>query len=175
MKVFPDVEKGVFPSMKMSTLNSRAVQGAILIILLIFLILSLNTLNHARQAGNSILEHYKDSIAKVAGVKSKAPEMAKRLYPEELMQRPLATNLTSIPKYFHQSWQDETLPTKFEEWSASCRKAHPDWEWILWTDADNRNMVEKYAPWFIETYESLESEIFRADTARNIYMHVFGG
>ncbi len=115
MKAFSDVEKGLFSSPRMSTLRSRPVQGAILVVLLIFLILSLTPLNRTRQAGNSILEHYKDTISKDAGVKSKEPKMARRLYPKDLMQRPLATSLTSIPKYFYQSWMTETLPIKFEE------------------------------------------------------------
>ncbi len=101
--------------------------------------------------------------------------MAKRLYPEDLMQRQLATYLTSIPKLFHQSWINDISPAKFEEWSSSCRAAHPDWEWVLWTDEDNRRLVERYAPWFIDTYEFLQSEIYRADATRNMYMHVFGG
>lgn len=161
----------------MITLKSRPVQSAALLLTFIFLAISLYTIGRGREAGESALDHYKERFSKVTGVvgaKSK-PKEAKRLYAQELLQRPLATDLTSIPKLLHQSWINSTLPAKFEEWSHSCRHANPDWEWVLWTDEDNRKLVEKYAPWFTSTYEALHSEIYRADTVRNIYMHVFGG
>lgn len=175
MRAYADSEKFPFlPSGRMITLKNRPVQGAVLLITFIFLTISLYSLGRGREAGESALDHYKERFSKSAGIQSKAQE-AKRLYAEELLQRPLATDLTSIPKLFHQSWINSTLPAKFEEWSHSCRQANPDWEWVLWTDEDNMNLVKKYAPWFASTYDALRSEIYRADTARNIYMHVFGG
>lgn len=175
MRLFPDLENYPFlPSGRMITLKSRPVQSAALLLTFIFLVITLYTIGRGREAGESALDHYKERFSKVTGTKSRAKE-AKRLYAQELLQRPLATDLTSIPKLFHQSWMNSTLPTKFEEWSHSCRRANPDWEWVLWTDEDNRKLVDKYAPWFASTYEALHSEIYRADTARNIYMHVFGG
>ncbi|KAL9126914.1 MAG: hypothetical protein Q9217_004109 [Psora testacea] len=103
------------------------------------------------------------------------PKLAKALDPQELLNRSLSTDQTTVPKLFHQSWADNDLPEKFREWSEICRAVHPDWEWVLWTNKDNHDLVEKFAPWLLETYESLVAEIFRADMARNIYMHVFGG
>ena len=176
MKAFPDIEKGaLFNSPGMITIKSRPLQGAILILLLIVLTFTLNSLDHARNAGRSILNHYQSTFSKAPGDKPGESGVARRLYPKDLMRRPLATDLTSMPKLLHQSWVNDTMPAKFEEWSNSCRMANPDWEWILWTDEDNRKLVEKYAPWFMSTYDFLRSEIYRADTARNIYMHVFGG
>ena len=156
----------------MLPVNCRQVQGIILIFLLIVLLCSLSSFDNLKDVGRSILHRYKGTLY---GEKAKSGGMAQRLYPGDLMQRPLATDLTSIPKIFHQSWINDTMPTKFEEWSNSCRGANSDWEWVLWTDEDNRKMVEKYAPWFLQTYEFLRTEIYRADAARNIYMHVFGG
>ena len=174
MRVSADSDKFPFLSSgRMISLKNRPVQGAVLLITFIFLTISIYSLGHRREAGEGALHHYKEGLSKSLG-KFKTEE-AKRLYPEELMQRPLATDLTSIPKLLHQSWINSTLPAKFEEWSHSCRKTNPDWEWVLWTDEDNMKLVEKYAPWFASTYDALHSEIYRADTARNIYMHVFGG
>ena len=101
--------------------------------------------------------------------------LARALDAQIILGRNLTTDQATIPKIFHQSWVDHNLPKKFEEWSQSCRRMHPDWEWVLWTNEDNHDLVKKYAPWFLETYEALQSEILRADAARNIYMHVFGG
>lgn len=94
------------------------------------------------------------------------------------MDRPLPpVNPTngSIPKLIHQSWSSNTLPAKFITWSDTWRANHPDWEWVLWTDDDNRALVDKYFPWFKEPYMRLKGEIFRADAARNMYMYAFGG
>ena len=105
------------------------------------------------------------------------PQEATILSATELLARPLATDLTTVPKLFHQSWATSELPEKFEKWSRSCRRAHLDWEWVLWTDEDNLALVEKYVSWFNETYASFEENlpVYRADMARNMYMHVFGG
>ncbi|KAG8531907.1 uncharacterized protein KY384_003543 [Bacidia gigantensis] len=102
-------------------------------------------------------------------------QIARQLSPSALLSRPLPTSQTTVPKLIHQSWSDTRLPEKFRHWSYTCRAQHPDWEWVLWTDADNLRLVEKYAPWFLDTYNALTVEIERVDAARNIYMHVFGG
>ena len=37
--------------------------------------------------------------------------------------------------------------------------------------------MRRYVPWFVDTYLALPEEkpVYRADSARNVYMHVFGG
>ena len=149
--------------------------GATLLTLLLLIIFILHTPDNARRAGSTVVEHFHGVFSKIPKVSSEMPKVARRLYPEELMQRPLATDLTRIPKLFHQSWINGTLPAKFEEWSHSCRTANSDWEWVLWTDEDNLKLVERFAPWFLSAYEDLKTEIYRADAVRNIYMHAFGG
>ncbi|KAL6721062.1 hypothetical protein ACLMJK_000162 [Lecanora helva] len=158
----------------MLPLSNRPVQGAIFVLLIILLLFSLNSLYNAR-ANRGILGHHAGAPSYYGGLKVNGGKTARRVYPAELLQRPLPRDLTSIPKLLHQSWINETIPTKFEEWSESCREVNSDWEWVLWTDEDNLKLVEKYAPWFNLTYEFLRSEIYRADAARNIYMHIFGG
>jgi mannosyltransferase OCH1-like enzyme len=36
-------------------------------------------------------------------------------------------------------------------------------------------LVDLHFPWFKKAYENLGYEILRADTARNMYMYIFGG
>lgn len=105
-----------------------------------------------------------------------APRAA-RLTASDLLARPLANihEQSYMPKYIHQSWMTDDLPKKLSRWSRTCQLQHPDWQWILWTDEDNLNMVEKYFPWFLATYKALPAEINRADVARNMYMYIFGG
>jgi mannosyltransferase OCH1-like enzyme len=100
---------------------------------------------------------------------------ARRLSPTELMSRPLNNSHLSIPRLIHQSWKSSYLPAKFGVWSKTCRKKHPDWEWVLWTDEDNLQLVKTHLPWLLPVYNKLPSPIYRADLVRNAYMYVFGG
>ena len=47
-----------------------------------------------------------------------------------------------IPKIIHQTWKDNNLPKDFAKWSTECKKLHPDWEYRLWTDHDNREFIQ---------------------------------
>jgi mannosyltransferase OCH1-like enzyme len=114
---------------------------------------------------------------------TKLPELhqpAKQISASELLARPLSKDLTSIPRilhqcYFHPPGKPETMPPDMEKWSTGCRAQHSDWEWVLWSDADNLKLVQKYYPWLEKSYKSLPKEIFRADMARTLYMYTFGG
>ena len=103
------------------------------------------------------------------------PKEAIKISAAELMSRPLPLDRTKAPRLLHQSWYEMKLPPRMQEWSTSCRRVNPDWEYVLWNDTDNRILVEKYASWFLKTYDDLDFEIYRADAVRNIYMHIFGG
>lgn len=103
------------------------------------------------------------------------PTLAPALSPDDLLCRQVNVNVTGIPKLFHQSWKTTELPSKFSRWSETCRKMHPDWEWVLWTDDDNHKLVKTYFPWLEETYLGLPGPIYRADFTRNLYMYMFGG
>ncbi|KAL7940782.1 glycosyltransferase family 32 protein [Trichoderma barbatum] len=101
--------------------------------------------------------------------------LASALSPSELLCRLTERQAEGIPKLIHQSWKSNDLPAKFKKWSNTCRKQHPDWEWVLWTDEDNLQLVRAYFPWLEETFLSLPGNIYRADLARNLYMYMFGG
>jgi len=109
------------------------------------------------------------------GTRKPTKSRAKYLSPSKLLERPISKDLQTIPKLFHQSWSSNELPAKFERWSATCRRAHPDWEWVLWTDKDNEELVKTHFPWLLKTYKALPGVIYRADLVRNLYMHMFGG
>ena len=155
-------------------LSDRNIFCGICIIIVLFF--GLRGAGELRERGREATESFYTFSHKIY---SKQPREARSLLPHELVARPLASNLTEVPKLFHQSWSGNasTLPAKFERWSRTCRQTHPDWEWVLWTDEDNMNLVWKYAPWFLDTYDSLGEKwpIYRADVARNLYMHIFGG
>ncbi|KAL7929310.1 glycosyltransferase family 32 protein [Trichoderma chlorosporum] len=101
--------------------------------------------------------------------------LATALSPAELLCRSIEPRGAGIPKLLHQSWKSSDLPAKFKRWSDTCRKHHPDWEWVLWTDEDNFELVKDYFPWLEDTFLNLPGNIYKADLARNLYMYMFGG
>lgn len=80
-----------------------------------------------------------------------------------------------VPKLIHQSWKNDKVPTRFQRWQQEWINLHPEWQYHLWTDDDNRELVKQYYPWFLNTYDALPMHIMRADAVRYMYMHHFGG
>ncbi len=105
----------------------------------------------------------------------KRPQYARQVSAAELMARPPPGDVAGIPKILHQSWKSLDLPPKFEKWSMTCREKHRDWDWVVWTDEDNLELVRRYFPWLESSYRALPSEIYRADLVRHLYMYSFGG
>ncbi|UZJ55664.1 hypothetical protein CBS101457_004984 [Exobasidium rhododendri] len=100
------------------------------------------------------------------------------LSPSALMADPSVikySNKSNIPKLLHQSWGEKPINAKVKAWSDKCRMLHPDWQWVLWKNKDNRELVEKHYPWFLASFDALDTDIKRADAARNLYMNAFGG
>ena len=126
-----------------------------------------------------VFSQYADSYSKPQCPDDRAcVPKARYLSPNELLSRafpPDRSTNASVPKLIHQSWSSRDLPPKFQRWSDTWRSNHPDWEWVLWTDEDNKALVNRYFPWFGDSYQQLRGEIFRADAARNMYMYAFGG
>ena len=86
-------------------------------------------------------------------------------------------DMTKIPKIIHQSWIDKNVPRNAypTHWQESWTQLHPDWEYLFWTDQDNRNLVRDHYPRYLKQYDSLDLGIKRADFCRFLYMHKYGG
>lgn len=54
-------------------------------------------------------------------------------------------------------------------------KHHPDWEYRLWTDEDNRNLIKENYGEFLYLYDSFWRNIQRADAIRYFILYKFGG
>ena len=80
-----------------------------------------------------------------------------------------------ITKVIHQTWKSHKLLPHQAEWRESWRVKHPHWLHKLWTDAENRALIEQSMPWLLSTYDSMPAEIFKADLARYAYMYIYGG
>ncbi|KAJ3237756.1 hypothetical protein HDU81_008995 [Chytriomyces hyalinus] len=57
----------------------------------------------------------------------------------------------------------------------SWKSMNPDYEYRIWSDADNRNLIATHYPWFLEVFDSFEDPILQADASRVFYMHHYGG
>lgn len=80
-----------------------------------------------------------------------------------------------VPQRFFQTWKSHSLPDNFARWSATWRELHPDWEYELWDDAQNRAFIAEHYPWFLRFYDAYPAEIYRADAVRYFYLFHFGG
>ena len=48
-----------------------------------------------------------------------------------------------IPKIIHQTWKTDIPPSKWIPFIEKVKKLNPEWEYILWTDADNDEFVKQ--------------------------------
>ncbi len=80
-----------------------------------------------------------------------------------------------IPHIIHQTWKNRDPPSDFKNWSGQCKKLHPTWKFILWTDEDNRNFIKNNYPNFLSTYDNYDKKIKRIDAVRYFYLYHYGG
>lgn len=82
-----------------------------------------------------------------------------------------------IPKIIHQ-----TAPNDENEWSpiwkecqSSWKEHFSDFEYILWSDEDLRNLIENDYPHLLGYYDSFQYKIVQNDFARFCILHKYGG
>jgi mannosyltransferase OCH1-like enzyme len=80
-----------------------------------------------------------------------------------------------IPRIIHQTWKSDHIPAEWEGLRKTWRRLNPEWEYRLWTDDDNLELVAKHYPWFLDIYKGYDQGIKRADAARYFIMHQCGG
>lgn len=79
-----------------------------------------------------------------------------------------------IPKIIHQTWKTETLPVP-AAMPESWRAQNPGWEYRFWTDAMLADFVRETYPGLWPLYERAPKPVMRADIARYLLLHHFGG
>jgi mannosyltransferase OCH1-like enzyme len=80
-----------------------------------------------------------------------------------------------IPKIIHQTWKTQDIPQKFSGFVKTWKKYHPDWEYKLWSDKDNRAFIKTHYPSFLNLYDGYTSNIKKADAIRYFILHQYGG
>jgi len=80
-----------------------------------------------------------------------------------------------IPKVIHQTWKDAAVPPSHVAYQQSWLTHHPDWEYRLWSDADNRALLEEHYAWFLPIYDNYPQVIMRVDAIRYFILYHHGG
>jgi hypothetical protein len=80
-----------------------------------------------------------------------------------------------IPRIIHQTWKSNAVPPGLAEYQRTWRDLHSGFEYRLWTDADNDDLVAQHFPELMRLYRSFAHGVHRADLARCLYLLRFGG
>jgi mannosyltransferase OCH1-like enzyme/glycosyltransferase involved in cell wall biosynthesis len=80
-----------------------------------------------------------------------------------------------IPKIIHQTWKDKHVPPNCVPLQRTWLTHHPDWEYWLWTDVDNRAFISEHYAWFLPVYDGYPENIMRADAVRYFMLYHYGG
>ena len=80
-----------------------------------------------------------------------------------------------IPRIIHQTAKTEDIPEQWRGFQKTVRSLHPSWEYKLWTDDANLELVSRNAPRWLALYQALPRNIMRADMIRYIILQLEGG
>lgn len=80
-----------------------------------------------------------------------------------------------IPRILHQTWKSADIPPHLRDMQSSWRRHHPEWDFRLWTDADNDCLIAEHYPMFLPYCRRAAPTILRVDLVRLAYLHMFGG
>lgn len=82
---------------------------------------------------------------------------------------------SDIPAILHQTWKNTSIPPKLARFQQTWQVNHPDWTYLLWTDADNRKFLQQHYPWFLRIYDAYPDHTMRVDAIRYFLLYHFGG
>ncbi|UNI18621.1 hypothetical protein JDV02_004876 [Purpureocillium takamizusanense] len=86
-----------------------------------------------------------------------------------------SSNAMRIPRIIHQIALGSANTSKHADAMASCRAMHPDWEHMLWTDANASDFMADNYPWVLPHYTRYPQQIQRANVLRYVVLHAMGG
>ena len=71
----------------------------------------------------------------------------------------LLTRSRRFPRLVHQSWIEHRLPAHLSGWARSWRSLRPSWQYRLWNDTENRQLIATHYPWFLPSYDEYNHPI----------------
>jgi mannosyltransferase OCH1-like enzyme len=84
-------------------------------------------------------------------------------------------SMPEIPKIIHQTWKTKNIPEEWKDFQENIKTIFWDFEYKLWTDEDNRQLIAEKFEWFLPFYDSYEKNIERADAVRYFILYEYGG
>jgi len=98
-------------------------------------------------------------------------QLIKRLYTQFLVEDLDWSDQLRIPKVIHHIWLGSPLPEKCRILRETWMKNHPDWQFILWTDAD----IEHFGLENKALYDASTNWGEKSDIARYEIVYKYGG
>ena len=80
-----------------------------------------------------------------------------------------------IPKIVHQTAKTKVLTWEERQLINRAKRLLPGWQFRLWDDAENSQLVAEHFPENFAAFQQIPRGVMKADIARLIYMHAFGG
>ena len=80
-----------------------------------------------------------------------------------------------IPKILHQTAKSKALTWEERKLIGRAKRVLPGWQFRLWDDGENSQLMAEHFPQHFEAYEQISRGVMKADIARLLYMHAFGG
>lgn len=134
--------------------------------LLIFLLITILLLTFLLHSVSTLIALLLEDASSDAIQKSELPAPNSTL---------LTTRPQLIPKIIHQTYINESIPTRWQAAQKSCIDLHPDYEYIMWTDEKSLQFIETEYPWFADTFKGYQHPIQRADSIRYFVLSHYGG
>jgi mannosyltransferase OCH1-like enzyme len=80
-----------------------------------------------------------------------------------------------IPKLIMQTWKTHNIPSDWKTSPESLKKYMPNWKYVLLSDQDNEDFVQKHFKSLLPWFKNLTYPIQRADVVRYMWLYVHGG
>jgi FkbM family methyltransferase len=93
----------------------------------------------------------------------------------DTVQLPTGSQTDRIPRLIHQTWKTSEVSDRLKPFQKTWLENHATWEYKLWTDEDNLNLIQTHYPWFLDYYNSYPHHIQRVDAARYFILYHYGG
>lgn len=94
-----------------------------------------------------------------------------KIYDIRFVRRPDYSETPSIPEIIHQIWLGSPLPEKYKALQTTWIAHHPNWQYIMWTDAD----VAAFGLKNQALYDATDNWGKKSDIARLEILDRFGG
>jgi hypothetical protein len=87
-----------------------------------------------------------------------------------------SNNYDEIPRVVYQTWHTEELPPKMKETNDQFKKDNPEFEYILFNDAESREFIKTHFDRsVVKAYDSLKPGAFKSDLWRYCVLFINGG